>query len=714
MPAINCDPEILAIFKDQAQRHLTSINNHLLNLEKGQIETDAIKHIKASLHTLKGDARMLGLLPISQAAHKLEDIFLSLTSNVNQKILKENIDYIFKVLDRMALAIQKLPEIIEISLEVSMSTEQIETERKIAPGKSSFQIDKVEEKREHKDKDTLTVKDKSIDESYLSDYLTIKLSKIDELINMSTIFPRYASRFSFIHTELLKLKKEFEKYADKKIQQLMKGLDALLYDLAHELSFFELQAKQFQDDINQLKLVPLKTLYDQLPRLVRDIANVTGKKVNLILEGEDVELEKIIIENLKPVFIHLLRNAVDHGCQKEEERLAAGKDSENKVSVSAFNQGDSVIIEISDDGRGIDIEAIKKTALQKNLITPSQLGKLSDESIIGFIFESGFSTKEITEFSGRGVGMDVVAQVIKSMNGEITVRTLFGKGTTFAINLPIYSSYIPVTIFSINNYLYGIPSNYINAVLPYNKNNINFINEKTVYLNTKFGEIPLIDIKKIFNFENSEIPENTVIILLRYKDNLVSILVDEIVLEKKLIIKKILSLKNHLKIIIGAVLLARERAIPVLNIQQLFTIFMQKNIAFYLDQSYFKEKRKFGAKTILLVEDSPVTREREKKILLNWNLNVLEAANGKEALEILRDNEINCIITDLEMPVMNGKELIKSCKQNEQMRNIPIIVISSYDSLADEVFTLGINHFINKANFSADGLATSLRLQKIL
>ncbi len=420
------------------------------------------------------------------------------------------------------------------------------------------------------------------------------------------------------------------------------------------------------------------------------------------------------MEKLRAILIHLLRNAVDHGCETEQERIAANKPPEARISLKAFNQGDNVVIELHDDGMGIDIAGIKQKAIQKHLLTPEKAAVMTDEMTIGYIFESGFSTKDVGIFSGRGIGMDVVAQTVKSMNGEIDIRTLSGKGTSISLILPLFSSYIPLTLFSIRDVLFGIPSVYIQSAQQYEDRLVKMVNADHALFLTNEGEVTIIDCADFFGMNNASPGKGEAVILLKYKENLVSLLVDEIILEKKLLIRKVASLSDHMKIIIGAVLLGKERAIPILNVPELFHSLLDRHVTFARDEHYRENKERFGAKTILLVDDSPVTRTREKQILLAQNLNIFEAANGKEAIDILGKNAIDLVVTDLEMPVMNGIEMIRAIREQDTLRELPIVVISSYDNLREEVSSLGVATFINKADFSSDLLVRALKNERMI
>jgi two-component system chemotaxis sensor kinase CheA len=475
-----------------------------------------------------------------------------------------------------------------------------------------------------------------------------------------------------------------------------------------------LSTRQFQNEIIKLKLVPLSTIFDLFPRLVRDAARETGKDINLIIKGRDVELDKVVVEKLKEILIHILNNAAGHGCETPAVREKLGKPKTGNIILSAYNKGDNVILEISDDGQGINIDRVKEKAIERGFITKEAATNAADDDIIPFIFETGFSTAAVSKLSGRGIGMDIVAKVVKDLNGDIKVKTWKNKGTTFVISLPLISFFIPVTIFSLGERLLGFPSTYIMSTLRVNQKDIKQVAKDHSVIRMNNLEISLIDLSRLFynNTENTDVYKN--IILVQYQDEVAGFIVTDIIIEKKMVIKKITGLLNQLKLVIGAVLLGNERAIPILNVAELFKVLKDgaSSLAKVTDQDMNKEK--IWAKNVLLVDDSPITRDQEKQILLAQHLNVFEAANGKEALKLLEAKKFDIMITDIEMPVMDGVSLVKAVKADARLAQLPVIVVSSYKEYQNKLYELGVNHFIDKNSFNSQILMDVLKEEKIL
>jgi two-component system chemotaxis sensor kinase CheA len=705
----NFDPNMINLFKQEALKHILTVNNLLLSIEKEGVKKGTFINMKREVHTLKGDSRMLGINKISDASHKLEDLFELLGKN-EKTIDKNLIEKIFKSLDAIQNAVDRLPdEEIDIDIQAIISQDHKIDEKKDDGKIEIFEpiSQKTENNAEKKDESR---QDKQ-PESKSIDYINLRLKKIDDLINLFSVFPRYSNRFNFILNQLRSVRDSIDmKYHD---DEITKNLDAFINDFSHEITFYDLIAKQFQNEITKIKLVPLATIFDLFPRLVRDIAQQTNKKINFVIKGKEVELDKGVVDKLKEILIHILNNSVDHGCEEPEVREKLGKPKEGNIILSAYNKGDNVVIEITDDGNGIDVDRVRQKAIERGLISKEKANVTSDEDMIPFIFEAGFSTKQVSKFSGRGVGMDVVAKIVKDLNGEIKVNTWKGKGTTFIINLPLISFYIPVTIIQLGERIIGIPSSYIMQALRVKDSDIKKIGKNQELISIHDMEISLIDIQYLFDGINVKTDSYKNIIIVKYLDEIAGLIVTDVVLEKKMIIKKVSGLTDRFKLIIGAVLLGNERAIPVLNIFELFKLLKEGSVNITKVKSA-DETKKIWAKNILLVEDSPITREHEKKILINQNLNVFEANNGKEAIKYLENQKFDLIITDIEMPVMDGTELIKFIKNDDRFNMIPIIVVSSYKDYEDKLQEMGVRHFINKNDFNAQIFLNILKEESII
>ena len=735
--------EMIEFFKQEANSHIIKVNNFMLAVEKDGGNTDTFSKMKGEMHTLKGDARMMGLLSISEASHKVEDLFEGLVKS-NKLNDPELLKDIFKALDAIENAVKKLPEKLdEIDLSFiksekketqNIKKQEVEIFEEEKPGdkkpqasglkeitaaeekKDSKEIQKPDEKNDTEGQKEMKEKEEEKKETVQesrTEYLNINLAKIDELITLSGTFVRYHGLFNYILNKMYQLALDIGETNSFENEQAEKTIENIIYDFSKNLAFFDITARQFQDEITNLKLVPLSTIFDLLPRLVRDVAESTKKSINFVIEGKDVELDKIIVDKLKTILIHILRNAVDHGCESPDIREKKGKPKEANVILKAFNRGDNIEIDVSDDGSGLDIENIRSKAVQKGLIQENKAFSLTDEEVKQFIFKPGFSTKEVGAFSGRGVGMDVVATSVKELNGDVKVLTAKDKGTTFHITLPLISSFIPITTILLNDTLYGIPSSYIKIVQRTLQGDVKETGSGQLVINMENLDISLIDLQVFFGLGEGEKEKNKNIVIVKYQDEVAGFIVSEVIQEKKMVIKKISGISEKCNSIIGAVL-GDMRVIPVLNIPELFRMLKSGNINIVKAKEERRTDQHMWEKNVLLVEDSALTRSLEKKILLNHNLNVFEAANGQEALEFLNKRSFDLIITDIEMPVMNGVDLVSNIRKKPELSGIPIIIVSSYKMYEQKLAEMGADYFIGKGDFTTQTLLGILVNEKIL
>ena len=695
------DLNFLSLYKTSAEGQLTRSTNHLLDLEKNGVNGEILKAIRGDIHTLKGDSRMIGLESIGKAAHAIEDL-LSELETADAETAAARIKRVFAVIDAITDAISRLPdELVEIDTDALSAEPKKDAAGR--PGKPPAQ-DRPPEKE--KSSPAPAAETKPVE----TEIINLNVRRIEDLVQKSSAFPQYFNKFSFILSQMETLKSEMED--NPQSAENAKRLGALLYQFSHELSFYDLGSRQFQNEITKLKLVPLSAIFDQFPRLVRDVAQHTNKSIAFTVKGKEVELDKTVVERLKTVLVHLLRNAVDHGIEDPAARKKAGKPAEGRIILHAHNRGDMVEVEVGDDGGGINFSAVRETAVARELVTKEKAAALSEDEIISLIFQSGFSTREVGEFSGRGVGMDVVSQTVKDLNGQITVKTMAGRGTTFTVSLPLISSYIPITVFVIGERLYGIPSSSVASVVRVKEDDIRRPGGGRRTIMHDNAVLTLIDLNTYFGLGVEDDAGGKNVLIVRNKDEVSGFIVREIVYEKKMIIRKTDWLVRTCPVIIGAVLSGRERAIPILNIPELFTRLKESTDAVVRIKTRPMEKD-FRLKNILLVEDSTVSRTRQRQILEGRDLNVFEAANGKEALGLLEKQTFDAVVTDLEMPVMNGPEFIKRLRGHPEQAALPVIVISSYTDKLEELQTLGVRTFVDKSKFSPRRLIEALAAEGI-
>ncbi|WP_457753498.1 chemotaxis protein CheW [Thermococcus sp.] len=339
-------------------------------------------------------------------------------------------------------------------------------------------------------------------------------------------------------------------------------------ELSETLSTLSRLLTELQDEIMEMRLTPVGEVFNKFPRMVRELARKMGKEVEFIVEGADIEVDRTILDKLGDVLVHLLRNAVDHGIEPPEERVAKGKPRTGRIELIAKREKSHVEIIVRDDGRGIDPEKVKRKAIEKGLITPEQAAEMSDEEAINLIFLPGFSTAEkVTDVSGRGVGMDVVKEVLKSLNGSISVQSEVGKGTTFILKLPVSMAIIQALLIKVMDEIYAVPINNILESIEIDRDKLKSIGGKEVIVLR--GEIiPVVMLHELFSLPLPNTDKFPAIIVDQGSQK-VAIGVDELLHKKDIVIKNLGRVLSHVRGFAGATILGDGSVVLIIDINSL-------------------------------------------------------------------------------------------------------------------------------------------------
>lgn len=476
---------------------------------------------------------------------------------------------------------------------------------------------------------------------------------------------------------------------------------------------FNLIVTQLESMVKNIRVLPLATIFHMFPRMIRDISKDTGKKIELLISGSETSADKKVIEEIKTPLMHIIRNSIDHGIETPEERVAVGKSPTGQIHLHAKSLENKIVIEVNDDGRGIDLEQIKKRALEKNLITQKELEFLTNEQIMNIIFWSGFSTGEVvTEISGRGLGLDIVQTKISQLNGRVKVFSVVGHGTKISIELPISMSTLKAFIVKSANQLFALPMTSVKTVMWVNNEEIYNRNEnKTILLDGK--SVSVYDLSELLGLapnKDDETPVRRTLVIVEVENSQMGIIVDKILGDQEILQKKLSAPIIKLKNISGITTLVTGEVCLILNLIDLY-----KNTYAGLEKTGLAEnKYKLLPKsnrdyTILIVDDSLTTRSLLKNILFHCGYNFEIVQNPKEAFEHLAKSKFDLILSDLEMPEMDGIMFVEQLKSDDFYKKIPIIIISSYNPNDPKVKNCKADGFINKADFNQEVLLEKIK-----
>jgi len=451
-----------------------------------------------------------------------------------------------------------------------------------------------------------------------------------------------------------------------------------------------------------LRILPLATIFHLFPRMVHNIASENGKKIDFRIEGSEVSADKKIIEEIKMPLVHILRNSIDHGIETIEERTKLGKNSVGKILISAKNVGNKIIIDVKDDGKGIDIEKVRQTVIKKGLVSAKDMETITNEEIMDFIFYPGFTTEDkVTELSGRGLGLDIVRNKITQLDGKINVISQLGEGTCVRIELPVAMATTNVFIVSEKDVFYAVDTSNISVVVKIMPEDI-FVQDNKSYFVYRKKVIPIFSLSQILGVgsEPKRIEKNIVMIL-KQEENYLGIVVDKLIGDQEILQKKLSAPFVNVKNISGITTLANGETCLILNIQDIFSQISKKATLNIIASDKFIEAQNRAKYKILIADDSITTRVLQKNILQNYGYSIQAVSDGDEALELLKTEKFDLLITDYDMPRVTGFELVKKLRE-ELKSDMPVIVLSSFDAsiLKNQFLQYGIEKYIQKSQFN--------------
>ena len=477
----------------------------------------------------------------------------------------------------------------------------------------------------------------------------------------------------------------------------------LKYIISDFNSYLDLQGRlsgEIQDRLLRLRMLPFASIATRLHRTVRVTAKKLGKKVNLVIEGEQVELDKTVMEEISDPLLHILRNSVDHGIENIEKRKSLDKTEVGEIKLKAYNEGTQVFIEISDDGAGVNTELVRSLAVERGYVSESDATNLSESGIYSLIFEPGFSTSDsIHEISGRGVGMDVVKSTISKMKGTVNITSEQNKGMTTIIRLPMSLAITRVLMLKSNDETFAIPSADVIQIVRMTKTEIDNLGEgKMIHFRDNF--YPLINLGEMLNLKNPQDPTIEVfpILIINVGANQFALQVDRILEAREIVIKNLGTEIGNVHGIAGATLTGDGSVVLIIN--PIDFINEKVDVNEFSSASSFETDIQSGILDVLIVDDSLSVRRVLSNTVRNngWNPNT--AKDGLEALEMIQRVEKNpdVILLDIEMPRMDGYELASSLKSNKLYKDIPIIIITSRagEKHKQKAFEIGVDDYLTK------------------
>jgi two-component system chemotaxis sensor kinase CheA len=442
-----------------------------------------------------------------------------------------------------------------------------------------------------------------------------------------------------------------------------------------------------QEELHKIRLAPVSTTFVMIRRQVREISKTTGKPLELYLSGGEYALDRKVLDAMEEPIAHILRNAADHGIEGVEGRKAVGKRETGRLSIAVHHTGDAVELTVTDDGKGIDPEAIRKSLVKKKTLSESEASHLSSDQLLDYLFESGFSThSEVSKISGRGVGLDVVKYTVERLGGEVRLETQTGEGTAITLRLPLVMSTLRCLLFKISNKVFAIPASNVEKVVIPRSEEMKIVGggEVVVY---DGQNIPLGSIGEILNITSdmTSFPHGSrMVVIISFGERRLCFAVDELMEYTQIILKPLGDLLERVPNVSGITLLGSGEVALILNPADLVRAAGGGVRGKRIKTVLHTEGNAVEARKVLVVDDSITTRTLEKTLLESAGFTVYTASDGYKALDILSTTACDVVISDIQMPNMDGIELTRAIKGRPAFSYLPVILITALGSDQDK------------------------------
>ena len=700
---------LVAGFATEAQEVCQKVTMDLLELEREGIDNEALSKVYTRLarhlHTLKGSAASLGLQDLSSIAHKLEDALAPLRKDI-QPMPRSLVDMLLHGLDLFLLRAQAhadgrgdaLPDPTAALAQLvadapppeaaAGSASASEAPQAHAPAKAAPVASQVAPA-------PTSIADDDVDAGWrvAAPQVTALMREVERLREFRM---RVEDRLRDISkvVELLTVRELLAPTA--RARAVLASVTAGVRADGHEASDI---VDSLEEGLKSITTRPVRTILEPLQRMVRDLSRQLGKQARLSVVGAEVSLDRRLLEKLKGAMVHLLRNAVDHGVEMPDERERAGKHHEGALTLRVEQQGNILFLELSDDGRGIDPQQVRASAERKGLITAEEGARMHETQLRDLIFRPGFSTRtDVTDTSGRGVGLDAVRSAVEGMQGRIEVVSTKGSGTRFILTVPMELGSSPVLTVRAIDTAVGLPMLAVESTQLASQENLRIGRQKTqVDYNGQL--VPVVDLGARLGLRASAPPsEGQPLIIVQSGGKRMALAVDAVVGDRDLVIRPLPAEVRDVPAYQGAAILSRGELLLILRPGWVVTEAAPTTVA--MPQS----------RRALVVDDSLTARALHRAMLEAGGFTVHLAASGARAMERLQTEIYDVIICDLEMEEMNGTEVIAKLRGQQETRNIPVILVSANDSAGARArgLSAGADGFLSKRECAAGRLLSEV------
>lgn len=724
---------LVSRFRDIAADRLERINQGLVQLRGSPRDTDAAAVLKREIHTLKGEARMTGFRLVSDVAHRLEELL----EGVGTKALAEGrVDALFAGFDLVEALIAKPPETQEdadVQAWNARASAALESRPEPAGATSSGAVQPPPPPEAPPKSQAPAVSRVGGDL-----FLRVSLDKLDQVTRVAGDLTLDHGMGERVHDSIVRQTSEVARVlreAQAVLQRLGRPEEAVRRELLETLEElrglverariehadlrervqraddqdFDLGLKLLELDerVRELRFLPLSSLFGRFPRAVHDLAREQGKSVELRIRGDAVELDKQVLDRIAEPLLHLVRNAVDHGIETPDERRAADKPTKATVRLTARSLGSAVEIEIEDDGRGVDADRVRARAVTSGALTEHQARRIDDGEILLRIFDFGLSTRdEITDISGRGVGLAVVKDTVEHLGGTVAVESIAGQGTRFRLRVPTSVVLARVLLVRVAGRPYALPVDLV-AATRYALAGDWEMAGKSRFLRLGSELLSAIDLHAVLGVPRPASRTRTPVAIVEQRGRHFAVEVGRFAGQHQAVQRPIDPFLAGMALLQGSVGtpdggIALLLSVPDLIRTGLGAVAAPESPADVTDET---------TRRILVVDDSEFTRDLVVQAIRDMGLEVVEAVNGRQGLDRFRQHRLDLVLTDLDMPVMDGFELLREIRSRDEGASLPVVVFSTRGSPEDKerAASLGADAYVVKTEFREAALRELVR-----
>lgn len=714
-------------FRAVALDRVERMNTLLMQLE-GDHDLEAVEALQREIHTLKGEAKMMGFADVNLVSHLTEHLILD-ASAAQFHVGAFVTETMFEGLDILRALFTKSPGGASAPIDLAGFVDRVSEARRPPPAaevtSDAFDRPRTSPRRVLDGQSLLTIQ--------ASSSTRVDLARLEQLGEATGELLLNARHIGFQLTELERLNAKLGRLRERMERFLPSALVHETRTFGHEIDVWlanfrasMLQTEQWSGMLDsqtrELRHLPLEHALQHYPRAVRDLAAAQNKRMSFDLDVGGVDVDRQVLNGLSDPLLHLVRNAVDHGIERPEDRTAAGKNPQGRLTLTAEPAGDSIRVILEDDGRGIDPAIIRRKAVEKAIIDGPTAAQMSDGEALSLLFEAGFTTRDhVTDVSGRGIGMDVVRRQIGAIGGTVELDSVVGVGTKFTLVLPMSSSVSSVLAFVVDGHRFALVAKDIERVAFIHFHDL--VDGTLVPLERPdldapdappdVEHVPLLDWGKVLPEITRDTPRGQLtMIFVRRGNRTVALWVDDILGEREAMTRPLGTFLSGLRICRGIAISNDGENLPLLNVNELLAAENSKSH----DQrrtvrATAELPRVARTRRVLLCEDSEVTRALVSSILRDHNLQVIEAEDGWIGWEKLNAGGIDLVVTDVQMPRVDGLQLLERIRGDARFNDTPVVILTTLGEAADKerALKLGADAYLAKFNFSESELVRTVQ-----